>query len=136
VLQPIGRQPSAVMSATDTEVPKNARTEYDQGLDAAAKTKWAAAIRAIEKANRRVPEIRDRVAQSGIAPNAQNDIDAALDSYAQAIAADDKFAAAYVELAELQAETGYWSHALSPPAKPSLSIRMPSRAPTISLHRQ
>ncbi len=43
--------------------------------------------------------------------NARNDIDAALDSYAQAIAADDKFAPAYVELAELQAETVYWSQA-------------------------
>jgi hypothetical protein len=38
VLQPIGRQVSAVMSVTDTEVPKNSRKDYEAGLDAAAKS--------------------------------------------------------------------------------------------------
>ena len=49
--------------------------------------------------------------------NARNDIDAALDSYAQAIAADNKFAPAYVERAALQVATGHWSRAAESAAK-------------------
>jgi tetratricopeptide (TPR) repeat protein len=111
VLQPTGSQPSAVISATDMEVPKNARKNYDEGLNAAAKTKWAAAISAMEKATAADPKFATAWLSLGTLQNAQGDIDAALDSYAQSIAADDKFGPAYVELAALQVETGHWSHA-------------------------
>jgi tetratricopeptide (TPR) repeat protein len=112
VLQPIGRQASAVISATDLDVPKDARKDYDKGLDAAAKTNWAAAISAMEKATAAYPKFATAWLSLGMLQAlAQNDAAAALDSYAQAIAADNKFAPAYVELAALQVVTGQWSRA-------------------------
>ena len=60
VLQPIGRHAS-VMSVTDMEVPKNARKDYEAGLDAAARTQWTFAI-SDEESDRCLPEIRHRLA--------------------------------------------------------------------------
>jgi tetratricopeptide (TPR) repeat protein len=110
-LQPIGRQASAVISATDMEVPKNAREDYDEGLDAAAKMKWPEAISAIAKATAAYPKFATAWLSLGMLQVSQNDAAAALDSFTQAIAADNKFAAAYVELAALQLATGQWSQA-------------------------
>ena len=111
VLQPIGSQPSAVMSVTDMEVAKNARKDYDAGLDAAAKLKLAAAIVAMEKATAAYRKFATAWLSLGMLEAAQKDSAAALNSYTQAIAADDKFAPAYVELAELHLAARQWSEA-------------------------
>jgi tetratricopeptide (TPR) repeat protein len=111
VLRPMGKQAPAVISATDVEVPKNSRNDYDEGLDAAAKTKWVAAIGGIAKAAAAYPKFATAWLSLGMLQVAQKGVAAALDSYTQAIAADNKFAPAYVELAALQVATGQWSQA-------------------------
>ena len=49
-LEPVGKPFAPLMSATDSDVPKNAKRDFDKGFDEAAKSKWPDAIASIEKA--------------------------------------------------------------------------------------
>jgi len=86
--------------------PKNAREDYDEGLDAAGKTKWAATISSMEKVTAACPKFAFAWPSLGMLQVLAHNEVAALDSYALAIAADNKFALAYLELAALKVATG------------------------------
>jgi tetratricopeptide (TPR) repeat protein len=117
MLQPVGKQPSVVMSATDADVPKNARKEYDAGLDDAAKSKWPEAIAAMEKATAAYPKFATAWLGIGMLEASRGNSAAALHAYTQAIEADGKFAPAYVELAALQSVGNEWSKAVESSGK-------------------
>jgi tetratricopeptide (TPR) repeat protein len=116
VLQPLGKQ-AFIVSATDAEIPKNARKDYDAGLDAAAKSKWPEAIAAMKKAAAAYPKFATAWLGIGMLEASGNDFVAALHSYTQAIAADEKFAPAYVELAALHTAAGDWNKAIESAGK-------------------
>ena len=111
MLQPIGKQTSAVLSVTDGDVPKNARKEYDAGLDAAAKSKWPEAVAAMEKATNAYGKYASAWLSIGMLEALRNNSAAALRAFAKAIEADPKFAPPYVESAALQSVGGEWDKA-------------------------
>jgi tetratricopeptide (TPR) repeat protein len=112
MLQPIGKQTAAVLSVTDGDVPKNARKDYDAGLDAAAKSKWPEAVAAMEKAANAYPKYASAWLSLGILEAARTNTPAALRAYAKAMEADPKFAPPYLESAVLQSAAGDWSKAI------------------------
>jgi len=108
VLQPFGKQQAGLLSATEGDVPKNARKDYEKGLDDVAKAKVPDAIAAIQKAASGYPKFATAWLTLGMLQS-QNDAGAALRSYAQAMAADDKFAPPFIESARLEAASGEWA---------------------------
>jgi hypothetical protein len=117
MFQPLGKQAFAILSVTDADVPKNARKDYDVGLDAAAKAKWPEAIAAMKKATAGYGKFATAWLSLGMLEASMNDSASAAQSYAQAIAADEKFAPTYVELAALQSAGGEWNKAIESAGK-------------------
>jgi tetratricopeptide (TPR) repeat protein len=109
MFQPLGKQETALLSATDSTVPMNARKDYEKGLDEAAKSKWKDAIGAMQKAASVYPKFATAWLSLGMLQSGEKDAGAALKSFAQAIAADDRFAPPYVESAVLEADAGQWA---------------------------
>ncbi len=96
------------MSATDSDVPKNARKDFEKGLDEAAKAKLPDATSAMEKATSGYKKFASAWLALGMLQASQNQTAHALESYAEATMADDKFAAPYVEMAVLEGVSGQW----------------------------
>jgi tetratricopeptide (TPR) repeat protein len=97
------------MSVTDGDIPKNAKKDYEKGLDNVAKSKLQDAIGAMEKATSGYPKYATAWLSLGMLQSSQNDSGPALRSFAQAMAADDKFAPPYIESAVLEAASGQWA---------------------------
>jgi tetratricopeptide (TPR) repeat protein len=108
VLEPIGKPAAPLLSVTDSDVPKNAKKDFDKGLDEAAKAKWQDAISAFEKAASGYKKFATAWVSLGMLQTARGDAAGARKSFAQAIAADDQFAAPYIELAAIEAGAGDW----------------------------
>ena len=64
-LEPFGKSVSSLGSSTDEDVPKNARKDYEKGLDDAAKSKWQDAIGALQKATSAYPKFATAWLSSG-----------------------------------------------------------------------
>lgn len=109
MFQPLGKQETGLLSATDGSVPLNARRDYERGLDEAAKSKWKDAIGAMQKATSGYPKFATAWLSLGMLQAGQKDDRAALKSYAQAMAADENFAPPYAESAALEATAGDWA---------------------------
>ena len=107
VLQPVGKT-SAIMSATDAGVSKNAKKDYEKGLDLMAFKKWAEAMMAMQKAVSEDAKFATAWVSLGTLQASLNDNDGALQSYTKAIAADDKFAEPYIDLAVLETAAAQW----------------------------
>jgi len=56
VLEPFGKEEAPALSASDAQAPKNARKEYEKGLDAAAKANWPGAMESFQKATTQYPK--------------------------------------------------------------------------------
>jgi tetratricopeptide (TPR) repeat protein len=113
----VAKTTTVLVSLTDNDVPKNARKEYESGLDDAAKSKWKDAIAAMKKGTSEYPKFATAWLSLGILQSSQNDAAAALRSFAQAIAADDKFALPYIESAALESAASQWSTVVEHTAK-------------------
>jgi tetratricopeptide (TPR) repeat protein len=107
-LEPVGKPLAPLMSATDSDVPKNAKRDFDKGFDEASRSKWPEAIASIEKAASAYPKYAHAWLSLGMLQTSHGGGAAARRSFEQAIAADDKFAPPYVELAALDAAAGDW----------------------------
>jgi tetratricopeptide (TPR) repeat protein len=117
VLQPASKQGSVLTSVTDADVPQKVRKDYDAGLDDAAKSKWPEAIAAMEKATGAHGKFATAWLSLGMLQASRGNSTAALRSYAQAIAADDKFAPVYVELAAALTVGNEWDKAIEAAGK-------------------
>jgi tetratricopeptide (TPR) repeat protein len=106
--RPLGKQENSLLSATDAAVPANAKKEYEKGLDDIARSKWKDGTSAIEKAASGYAKYATAWLSLGMLQEGQKETAAAFRSYAKAIAADENFAPAYVELADLEATSGQW----------------------------
>ncbi len=111
MLQPVGKT-SAIMSATDAGVSKNARKDYEKGLDLMALRKWPEALAAMQKAASEDAKFATAWVSVGTLQVSLNDNDGALQSYTKAIAADDKFAEPFIDLAVLEAAASQWDKAI------------------------
>ena len=107
-LEPVSKNQSAFLSATDAGVPKNIRKDYDKGIDEAAKLKWQEAISSMQKATGAYPKFATAWLSLGMVQASQNNFPAALQSYAKAIEADGAFAPPYIETAVIEADSGDW----------------------------
>lgn len=116
-LQPIGKAEAVLLSATDGDVPKDALKFYQKGLDAAADSKWKDAISAMEKATSNYPKFATAWLSLGMLQTLQDNVRGGANSYARAIAADEKFAPAYVEAAVLEATAGQWDKVIEHTSK-------------------
>jgi tetratricopeptide (TPR) repeat protein len=96
------------MSASDGDVPKNARKDFEKALDEAAKGKLPDAATAMQKAASGYRKFASAWLGLGMLQASQNQTANALESYSEAIVADDKFAAPYIESAVLEAVAGQW----------------------------
>jgi len=117
VLEPIGKPVAPLSSATDADVPKNARKDFDRGLDEAAKAKWGDAMSAFEKATAADKKFATAWLSLGMLRFMRGDTAGARQALAQAITADDQFAAAYIELAQVEAGSGDWAKTVQYSAK-------------------
>ena len=108
VLQPFGKEEAPALSASDAQAPKNARKEYDKGLDSAARAKWQEAMDSFQKTVAIYPKYSSAWLNLGILQAGNGNVGAAAQSYAQAIAADDKFALPYIESAVLEDAANQW----------------------------
>jgi tetratricopeptide (TPR) repeat protein len=102
ILAPVGKEESPALCASDAQAPSNARKAFEKGLDAAAKARWQDAIESFRKATSLYPKYGSAWLSLGILQAGSNNAESALQSYAQAIAADDKFALPYIESAVLE----------------------------------
>ena len=90
------------MSATDTGVSKNAKKDYEKGLDLMAVKKWPEALAAMQKAASEDAKFATAWVTVGTLQVSLNDSVDALQSYTKAIAADDQFAESYIDLAVVE----------------------------------
>ncbi|MGA2714828.1 MAG: tetratricopeptide repeat protein [Bryobacteraceae bacterium] len=107
VLQPVGKT-AAIMSDTDARISKNAKKDYEKGLDLMAAKKWPEALATMQKAASEDAKFATAWVSVGTLQASLNDNDGALQSYAKAISADDKFAEPYIDLAVLQTAAAQW----------------------------
>lgn len=107
VLQPVGKT-AAIMSATDASVSKNAKKDYEKGLDLMAAKKWQEALVAMQKATSEDAKFATAWVSVGTLQASLNDGNGALQSYTKAIAADPQFAEPYVDLAVLETAAALW----------------------------
>jgi tetratricopeptide (TPR) repeat protein len=107
-LQPAGKSEGAIVSATNARIVEKARNDYDRGLDLAANTRWHDAIAAMKTATSQDANFATAWVSLGKLQILQNDNKDALRSYSQAIAADDRFAEAYIDLAVIETAAAHW----------------------------
>ncbi len=117
VLEPLGKEEAPALSASDAQAPKNARKEYEKGLDAAARAKWPEAMDSFQKAASLYPKYSSAWLNLGILQAGNGNAAGAAQSYAQAIAADDKFALPYIESAVLEDMASQWDRMAERTAK-------------------
>ena len=111
VLQPIGKT-AAIMSATDAAISKNAKKDYEKGLDLMAAKKWPDALAAMQKAASEDPKFATAWVSVGTLQASLNDNNGALQSYTKAIAADPQFAEPYIDLAVLESAAALWDQVI------------------------
>jgi hypothetical protein len=111
VLQPIGKT-AAIMSATDAAISKNAKKDYEKGLDLMAGKKWPDALAAMQKAASEDPKFATAWVSVGTLQASLNDNNGALQSYTKAIAADPQFAEPYIDLAVLESAAALWDQVI------------------------
>jgi tetratricopeptide (TPR) repeat protein len=112
VLQVVGKDHDAIVSATDAGVSKNAKKEYDKALDLVAKMKFHEAIGGMEKAVSEDPKFATAWLSLGVLQMDQKDSEGAIGSYARAISADGKFAPPYIEEAVIESAADQWDKAI------------------------
>lgn len=117
VLEPLGAEEAPALSASDAQAPKNARKEYEKGLDAAARANWQGAMESFQKAASLYPKYASAWLSLGILQAGNNNTAGALQSYTQAISADDKFALPYIESAVLEDIASQWDRMAEHTAK-------------------
>ncbi len=108
VLEPFGKEEAPALSASDAQAPKNAKKEYEKGLDAAAKANWPGAVESFQKATAQYPKYASAWLSLGILQSGNGNSAAAGQSYTQAIGADEKFALPYIESAVLEDMASQW----------------------------
>jgi hypothetical protein len=117
VLEPFGKEEAPALSASDAQAPKNARKEYEKGLDAAARANWQGAVDSFQKATSQYPKYASAWLSLGILQSGNGNAAGAAQSYTQAIAADDKFALPYIESAVLEDMASQWDRMAEHTAK-------------------
>jgi tetratricopeptide (TPR) repeat protein len=96
------------MSATDAGVSKNAKKDYEKGLDLMAAKKWPEALVAMQKASSEDAKFATAWVSVGTLQASLNDSNGALQSYTKAMTADPQFAEPYLDLAVLETAAALW----------------------------
>lgn len=107
-LHSIGSGTGNTISATALQAPPTARKEYDKARDDFAKKKFADADKHLAKAIELYPQYASAFDLRGREQRARRLDSEAEKSFADAIAADDKYIPPYLHLAQLQAMVGKW----------------------------
>ena len=113
VLHRLGNVEGLTISATSALAPKDAKKAFDKGFGEIKKSKWENAERELTKATEIYPKYAAAWYQLGVAQQAQENVEGARKSYAQALAADAKFVSPYQQLAVLAAHDSNWKEVAS-----------------------
>ena len=108
VLHRLGNVQGLTISATSAMAPKDAKKAFDKGFNEIKKSKWENAEKELSKAVEVYPKYAAAWYQLGVAQQAQQNVEGARKSYAQALAADSKFVSPYQQLAILAAHDNNW----------------------------
>jgi tetratricopeptide (TPR) repeat protein len=108
LMRPIGQSPGTTVSATTLAAPKDARKAFEKGLDLEKKKKLPEAQTDLEKAVSLYPHYAIAWSELGHIQAAEGQVDAARNSFHQAISADAKFVVPYVEIAALEYRARRW----------------------------
>ncbi|MDQ2944530.1 MAG: tetratricopeptide repeat protein [Acidobacteriota bacterium] len=113
VLHRLSNVQGLTISATSALAPKDAKKAFDKGFSEIRKSKWENAERELTKATEIYPKYAAAWYQLGVAQQAQQNIEGARKSYAQALAADSKFVSPYQQLAVIAAHDSNWKEVAS-----------------------
>lgn len=107
-LHRVGGGTGTSISATALQAPESARKEYDKGRDDFAKKKFADADKHLAKAIELYPRYASALDLRGREQRTRRLDTEAEKSFADAIAADEKYVPPYLHLAQLHATHGKW----------------------------
>ncbi len=108
LMRRIGESLGTTVSATTLAAPKDARKAFDKGLDLEKKNKLPEAQADLEKAVTLYPRYAMAWSELGRIQAAQGQIEAARNSFNQAVSADPKFVVPYVEISALEYRARRW----------------------------
>ncbi len=111
VLERMEKAPGATVSATNLNAPKDAKKSYDKGHRAVENNKLPEAQQELEKAVQLYPQYAAAWQDLGWAYAQQNQLDQARNAFTQAHAADGMFVPAYVGLSSLALRESKWAEA-------------------------
>jgi len=128
VLQRTGEAPGTTVSATSLNAPKDARKAYDNGHQAIEKSNLPEAQQDLEKAVQLYPQYAAAWLDLGWLYIRKNQLDKARDAFTHARTADGMFVPAYVGLASLAVRESKWQEAaeLSAHAAQLDGVRFPA----------
>ncbi len=108
ILHRLGNVQGLTISATSALAPKDAKKAFEKGFNENKKSKWENAEKELSKAVDMYPKYAAAWYQLGVAQQAQQNLQGARKSYAQALAADSKFVSPYQQLALIAAHDSDW----------------------------
>jgi outer membrane protein assembly factor BamD (BamD/ComL family) len=108
VLSPLGRVQGTTISAISEQAPKEAKKEYEKGLNAAKKAKFDEAQQHFRESLRIYPKHAGAWLELGLLLQRQNNRDEARKAYEQAMAVDPKYVNPQLQLASLAADQHDW----------------------------
>ena len=117
VLQRMGKEQGATVSATSLNAPKDAKKAYDKGHRALTNNKLAEAQQDLEKAVQAYPRYASAWLDLGWLHTQQNQLDKARNAFTQAQSADAMFVPAFVGLACVAVRESQWAEAAEASAR-------------------
>ena len=108
LLQPVAKDQSVILSATDAGIGPAAKKDFERGLDLVSGGKWRDAIKAMQKATSEEPKFATAWLSLGMLQVSQKEERDAAKSFTSAIAADERFATPYIELAVVESGIPQW----------------------------
>jgi Tfp pilus assembly protein PilF len=109
VLHRLANVEGSAISMTSLQAPKEARQDYDKGLQNERKNKFAEAAKEFQKAVDIYPHYAAAWYELGQVQQRNQEIEQARQSYLHAVSADARFVSPYLQLAELQAKAEKWT---------------------------
>ncbi|MBM3782987.1 MAG: DUF3808 domain-containing protein [Acidobacteria bacterium] len=117
ILRRLANVEGFTFSLTTAMAPKEAKKNYEKGLDLVKKKKVAEATAEIEKATSAYPKYAIAWFELGRLYENQQRVDPAIKAYESAIAADPKYVNPYVNLARLHGQKKEWQKTVEASAK-------------------
>ena len=108
VLRQVAGVNGYTFSATTSLAPKDAKKNYDKGVEELNKKRYAEAAKELEKAVAAFPKFASAWSALGSARAAQGNMDGALEAYGKAAEADDRYLTPHMEMMQIYSKLSRW----------------------------